>query len=1761
MKRARNLSLAGFLFAALAGVIGAGHAAMTVPASPLTVGASVPTIVMLNITKDQNLYQKAYNDYTDLDLPTDGVLETTYKHDINYYGQPGNYYGYFDSFKCYTYTSGVFVPVARTSYTTMPTDCAGNWHGNFLNWVSMTRMDVIRKLLYGGLRVTPEAAGTATVLERAYVPTDAHAWVKYYNPDIAIKLDQSGASAGVLAARYPPIGNLTPFGSTTTTTPTAVTSTTNNTIGGSQATPAIKTFTVASTAGFSYGDQVLIEDGSCPTLPTTTPCSNYMIGAVSCVNGTGITMYDGLASGASTACGSSGSNKISVVVENSVGSGTPTSWKIYDWAQTGLSICNATLGASGTQSQANTNPPLMRVAAGNFSLWSANERWQCYWREDAPDEETTAVSNAKATNGNRAALSGLYASSLGPNQTTVSAGRVKNGLSTYDYNVRVQACVSSALGNEKCEAYPNGDYRPIGLLQYYGEPGLLRFGLMTGSYVKNKSGGVLRKNVGDLTNEVNTTTDGTFKAAPATGGIINTLNKLRIYGYIYGSGKGTYRSQDGSSDDCTWQQTDLTEGKCLSWGNPMSEIYLESLRYLAGKSANFSADDTTKITGLSTATWVDPLSATNYCARLNVLNLNSNAPSYDTDQMAGAADIGCDANAETTQVGIKEGINGHSWFIGNDGNAPYNLCSARNIDLGSSSVKGICPEGSGTDGGYLMAGVARYAHTNRIRTPPASWSVPTSDVDTTSLKVNTFGVALSTNRASIPITDPGLSKTVTLIPVARLDMGSNKFGGGTLVDFKLVCQIPFNATTATVAAVTKDSAGLCSAAGSGAFYVNWEDSEQGGDYDQDMWGRIRYQINDATHITITTDVVAMSTNMPMGFGYSISGTANNKDGPHFHSGIGTSSTAGGFVYTDPANISVCLASATTLASGCPTPVVVAPHIGASGGCNGCLDPDAATSVTYTVGTVANQVLQDPLWYAAKYGGFTDDCIVPPGSPDGTTCTPTHWPDVAYKWDSKRSDGTTTGCSSGTNTSCDSVPDNFFLVTNPNALEDSINTAFQAMLNSSSSSSVATNSTSLRTGSRIYQARYNPNDWSGQVRAFDLDPTTGSIFQNELPDNPYWDAGKDIPGSRNIVTYSPTSNGGIPFTWGAISALSETGLVQGKKLTDWLNMNESGVADSAGNLLGSSRLTYLRGECSTIPRTACNEGKAATNWRERPNSVLGDIVNSTPVYVGVPDVGWASASYATFRQTNLLREPMLYTGANDGMLHGFDVATGAEKIAYVPSAAYFDPVSAGQPGLVKLTGQHYAHKYFVDGTPMVNDVEISDTWKTYLVGGLNWGGRGFYALDITDPTKFSEGNASTIVKWEFTNTNPAENDLGFTYTQPTYPPLKGTSQQIVKMHNNRWAVIVGNGYPGATTNNTGSGSPTGNAALYIIFLDHTGSTWTSGTDYVKLMAAGTSNVVNPAGTNNGLSTPMPYDFDGDGLVDYIYAGDLQGNLWRFNVSDPDPTKWVNGGALYVAQDGSGNNQPITTAPMVTPHPKGGVMVLFGTGKYLETADVTSNSQQSFYGIWDKDGAATVSDRSLLTQQTITTNGGQVISGNDFRSTSDNCIGVGTSLSGTGCADDWTTKRGWYMDFPAPNPATNPGERIGYNPLLRNDRIVFPTLIPSTSPCLAGGSSWLMELDAITGRRMDMISPFDVNGDGSYSLGTLTSPPGGMKPWQGGIITTPTVIQTSASVPGAPGKANTTQEYKYASSSTGAVIKTPESVNKNQAGRITWREIFQ
>ncbi|MHB8474480.1 MAG: pilus assembly protein, partial [Gammaproteobacteria bacterium] len=726
---------------------------------------------------------------------------------------------------------------------------------------------------------------------------------------------------------------------------------------------------------------------------------------------------------------------------------------------------------------------------------------------------------------------------------------------------------------------------------------------------------------------------------------------------------------------------------------------------------------------------------------------------------------------------------------------------------------------------------------------------------------------------------------------------------------------------------------------------------------------------------------------------------------------------------------------------------------------------------------------------------------------------------------------------------------------------------------SSAAAVAVNSRSLNSSTQVYQTLFKSVEWSGDMKAYSIDPTTGvvttpAVWSALLQLNTQnWDTG------RQIITRNDTK--GVPFRWTTSGSNSLTSNEQ-----TVLNTNP---ASNSLDAQGQARLNFLRGDST-------NEG-TGYNYRVRNTTVtdpvtnvsstvkfkLGDLVNSSPFYVGEPGYlpdALESVAHSTFRATYANRRPMIYVGGNDGMLHGFDATNstttgGLEKIAYVPTSVYTDPL-ANTPKLNQLTNPNYSHRYFVDGSPAVNDVFGTFTnvpgicttgcWRTVLVGGLNGGGKGMYALDITDPDgiaisglTFNESNAANLSLWEFidsdaiasitvtsggsgyisaptvsisggggsgatatatvsggvvtsisvtaggtgytstptltfsggggtgvsaTATLAPGNDMGYTFSQPT----------IAKMQDGSWAAIFGNGY------NSVNERP----VLYIVNA-------VTGVLIKKIILNTTT------GGSNGLSTPAVLDTNGDYVADYIYAGDLQGNMWKIDVSASSPSTWgsfYNGGGtpkpLFKATDGTTSTtvvQPITERPEIGDQPTGlgGYMVYFGTGRYVAANDNAPGSSpiQTFYGVWDQNtsssasvsGSATAAvSRTRLLAQTISAN---TVGSTTVRGVTNNLIGVWGS-SGTACNPGSTTSTtnvcmGWRDDLLTAT-AGSIGEMSVSNPVLlggTTPRIIFTTLVPDVATsCTNGGSSWLMELNPNNGGTTN-VQVFDINGDGTIT----------------------------------------------------------------------------
>jgi type IV pilus assembly protein PilY1 len=479
--------------------------------------------------------------------------------------------------------------------------------------------------------------------------------------------------------------------------------------------------------------------------------------------------------------------------------------------------------------------------------------------------------------------------------------------------------------------------------------------------------------------------------------------------------------------------------------------------------------------------------------------------------------------------------------------------------------------------------------------------------------------------------------------------------------------------------------------------------------------------------------------------------------------------------------------------------------------------------------------------------------------------------------------------------------------------------------------------------------------------------------------------------------------------------------------------------------------------------------------------------------------------------------MIYVGANDGMLHAFDATTGEEKFAYVPNEV--------MTNLASLKSTTYAHKYFVDGSPFVGDAFLGSAWKTVLLGTTGAGGKAVFALDVTDPTTFT----TSKVLWEFTHT-----ELGNTIGQPVIARVA---------YNNRWAAIFGNGYN--STSNT--------AKLFMVFLDaNPADGWQAGKD-ADYMVFDTDST-----TNNGLATPTLYDSNGDKVVDTVYAGDMQGNVWKFDISGTNTNAWgvaYKSGStpkpLFTARNASNQVQPITAPVEIGAPPPGktGVMIYFGTGRFFATGDNTNLEVQSLYGVLDAGAAISTTNRSELQQQTILYEGTDT--GTTGRTATTTQIRV---LSNT--AVDWTTKKGWYLDLVQPPSSTAQGERVISIPLLRHGRVIFTTLVPSTDPCQFGGTSWIMEMDALTGGRLSE-SVFDLNNDSNFNATDyvtvtvggveITVPVSAVKSTVG-IIKTPTVVTAG------------TVEYKLASGTTGEISSTKEKSSAQGTGRVSWRELM-
>jgi type IV pilus assembly protein PilY1 len=613
---------------------------------------------------------------------------------------------------------------------------------------------------------------------------------------------------------------------------------------------------------------------------------------------------------------------------------------------------------------------------------------------------------------------------------------------------------------------------------------------------------------------------------------------------------------------------------------------------------------------------------------------------------------------------------------------------------------------------------------------------------------------------------------------------------------------------------------------------------------------------------------------------------------------------------------------------------------------------------------------------------------------------------------------------------------YFPATSPQAVTDALQTIITHILaESESTASAAVNTTGLNVNSVVYQSQFVTSDlyqdWTGNVLAYPINPTTGVI--DTLPADNVWSAQARLdalaPTSRLIATWDPVAGRGTAFEWTPGTPVS--GIATSTPLG-------TALQSFAPDPNGQDVLNYLRG-------STAQEQRNGGQFRNRAH-ILGDIVDSNPAYIGPSNENLQSSTYVAFEQTTATRPPILYIGGDDGMLHAFDTATGSERFAYMPRGTYAN--------LVNLVSPFYnaQHKFFVNGSPVAGDVQFSDlSWHSVLVGTEAQGGNSVFALDITNPTAVtSETTLASNVLWDFIDT-----DMGLGFSNPA-----------IANTNTGWQVFVGNGY----------NSPNERPFLYALDAQH-------GTITAKIDLCAAVTTACNLSVPNGLSSVIAVNTSGaiTSTANIVYAGDLQGNLWRVDISNSNPALWA-ATVLFQARDSSGNMQPITTKPVATLNPSFpqvlGTLVMFGTGKYVGVPDIGNENVQSIYGVYDPPaGYSSALTRSSLLQQTLATA----------------TLGTSQVRTITGTAATYPTNKGWFIDLNLLS-----GERVINDPrLFSGGELILTTfqpIVPSAGVCATLGSSYLMVLNFATGGSFTT-PQFDANGDGRITTSDMVVPTAG------------------------------------------------------------------
>lgn len=566
----------------------------------------------------------------------------------------------------------------------------------------------------------------------------------------------------------------------------------------------------------------------------------------------------------------------------------------------------------------------------------------------------------------------------------------------------------------------------------------------------------------------------------------------------------------------------------------------------------------------------------------------------------------------------------------------------------------------------------------------------------------------------------------------------------------------------------------------------------------------------------------------------------------------------------------------------------------------------------------------------------------------------------------------------------------------------------------------------------YVASYTSSDWIGNLEAREIDVVTGQTKEQALwciedvaarPDKgttACTGAMKsqvgDFTDTRSIYLFDSSSSNKLrSFSYANMNG-TERSYFNPTSLAQYPLLPLSTKAKATGATL----VDYLRGQWGYEDQ----DGNVDRIYRDR-KATMSDAVSSQPVYVRKPPFTYTDPGYAGFKSAKASRDGVVYLGTNDGMLHAFNSVTGAERWAYVPSPML--------PNMQQLADANYRdnHRYFVDGSPVVTDVCFANCtdgtaadWRTVLVGGYAGGGKGYFALDVTDP-------ANPKGLWELGSSFDA--DIGYSYGNPI----------MTKRDDGKWVVLLTSGH-----NNVG----TGRGYLFVVDVG-TGA-------ILKKISTG----VGDSGTPSGLSRIEAYVADSsNNTVKHVYGGDLLGNVWRFMI-DKDNEEAVK---VAVLEDSIGNPQPITTRPLVTELDDVAKTryVIVATGKYIELSDTTNTQKQSFYAFvekYDTNGNQTVGicsgctngARDQLTEQT-------------FINGPDDARGRKTRVAGGVGSEPPADRKvqGCFVDFPVA------GERMNVDMKLTRGVASVITNVAASDVCTAGGYSFINFLDYKTCKVVD------------------------------------------------------------------------------------------